>query len=190
MTGTEIYPLRHGHVGDAPKDVRAMVCLTQKSWDGTNWVALRMLIVNTMPEGAREDLDTWTFSHIIQYFFGLKNRGTLKVGANSDTNNWSITLPTSTVIQTERISFSAPPVDRNSSYSMTELCSFIGCEDNETASKYLKAANIETATVGQRNFRLSYSNAVKFLEFVSQYPRVDLHKETAIKALESLKNPV
>lgn len=78
----------------------------------------------------------------------------------------------------------------NISYSMAELRDFIGCDDNETVGKYLKAAVLPTASRGQSNFRLSYSDAVKFLRFVSQYPRGDSHKDSAIKVLESLKQPV
>ena len=188
MTGTEIYPLRHGYKGTATPELLAAVRNVITDWDGQNWITVRDTIELVRQSG--EVLDDFTMMHVRMRFSNWQKRMILEIGGTVATTTATVTETKWNMIQTEKISFSAPPVNRNSSYSMTELCSFIGCENNETASKYLKAANIETATVGQRNFRLSYSDAVKFLEFVSQSPRVDLHKETAIKALESLKNPV
>ena len=58
-----------------------------------------MHIVVALPEGARENLDTWTFSHIVQFFHNLKNTLALKLGAESDTNNWTITPASFTTIR-------------------------------------------------------------------------------------------
>jgi hypothetical protein len=99
MAKKEIYPLRDGYKGTAPPEVLAAVREKQTTWDGLNWIALRMHIVMALPDGAREDLNMWTFSHIIQFFHNLKNPAALKLGAESNTSNWTITPATFSTIR-------------------------------------------------------------------------------------------
>lgn len=110
MDKKEIYPLRSGYKRTAPPEVLAAVREKQTSWDGENWIALRMHIVMALPEGAREDLDIWTFSHIIQFFHTLKNPAALRDGAKSDTHKGIISRATLSVVQTDKVSFSSPSI--------------------------------------------------------------------------------
>lgn len=79
--------------------------------------------------------------------------------------------------------------DSEPTYSMTELCEFIGCDDNATVGKYLTAANCRRATRGQKNFRLRHNQLIVFLNFVVTNPRIDSHREEAKRSLSGLQDP-